>query len=103
MASQQAALEAYTTFYEQMERESLLRLDEFFTQRAHFKDPFNDVYGVERIRTIFHHMFDTLENPKFVVDEATMNEGIAYIKWQFTAKLKKKSLKLVGMPVNNFI
>ena len=57
MASQQDALDAYIVFYEQMTREDLARLPAFFAKQAHFKDPFNDVVGVERINTIFHHMF----------------------------------------------
>ena len=97
MASQQDALDAYIVFYEQMTREDLARLPAFFAKQAHFKDPFNDVVGVERINTIFHHMFDTLASPKFIIEEAIPSGDVAYIKWQFTAELKAKSLKLVGV------
>ena len=97
MASQQDALDAYIVFYEQMTREDLARLPAFFAKQAHFKDPFNDVVGVERINTIFHHMFDTLASPKFIIEEAVPSGDVAYIKWQFTAELKAKPLKLVGV------
>jgi hypothetical protein len=97
MASQQDALDAYIVFYEQMTREDLARLPAFFAKRAHFKDPFNDVVGVERINTIFHHMFDTLASPKFIIEEAIPSGDVAYIKWQFTAELKAKPLKLLGV------
>jgi hypothetical protein len=97
MASQQDTLDAYVLFYEQMTREDLARLPEFFANQAHFKDPFNDVVGVERINTIFHHMFDTLIAPKFIIEEAISDADVAYIKWQFTAELKAKPLKLVGV------
>jgi steroid Delta-isomerase len=97
MASQQDALDTYIVFYEQMTRKDLARLPAFFAKQAHFKDPFNDVVGVERINTLFHHMFDTLASPKFIIEEAIPSGDVAYIKWQFTAKLKAKSLKLVGV------
>lgn len=97
MASQQQALEDYIVFYEQMKRQDLVRLPEFFTPQARFKDPFNDVYGIERIRAIFHHMFDTLTAPKFVIEEAVLNANVAYIKWEFSGKIKAKQLKLVGV------
>jgi len=97
MASQQDVLDAYIVFYEQMTREDLARLPAFFAKQAHFKDPFNDVVGVERINTIFHHMFDTLASPKFIIEEAVPSGDVAYIKWQFTAEIKAKPLKLVGV------
>jgi steroid delta-isomerase len=97
MASQQQALDDYIDFFEQMKREDLTRLPIFFAQQARFKDPFNDVYGIEPIRQVFHHMFETLTTPKFVIEEAVLDSGVAYIKWQFTGELKAKSLKLVGV------
>ncbi len=96
MASQQT-LDAYVAFFEHMTREDLTRLPEFFNQQAHFKDPFNDVYGLERISTIFHHMFDTLTVPKFVIEEAVLNADVAYIKWQFTGIFKAKPIELIGV------
>ncbi len=97
MASQQQALDNYIVFFEQMKREDLTRLPTFFAQQARFKDPFNDVYGIEAIRQVFHHMFETLTSSKFVIEEAVLDSGVAYIKWQFTGELKAKSLKLVGV------
>jgi len=96
MASQQT-LDAYVAFFERMTREDLVRLPEFFSQQAHFKDPFNDVYGIERISTIFYHMFDTLTAPKFVIEEAVLNADVAYIKWQFTGVCKAKPIELIGV------
>jgi ketosteroid isomerase-like protein len=97
MASQQQALDDYIVFFEQMTTEDLNRLPTFFAQQARFRDPFNDVYGIEAIRQVFHHMFETLTAPKFVIEEAIIDSDIAYIKWQFTGKLKANPLKLVGV------
>ena len=97
MASHQAALADYITFYQQMKREDLARLSNIFTQRARFKDPFNDVYGVEKIAAIFQHMFDTLTAPKFIVEESMLDDDVAYIKWQFTGSLKTKPFQLIGV------
>ncbi len=97
MASHQAALLDYITFYEQIKREDLARLSDIFTQQAHFKDPFNDVYGVDRIAAIFQHMFDTLTAPKFIVEESMLDGDVAYIKWQFTGSLKTKPFQITGV------
>lgn len=97
MANQTKALAGYIDFYEQMARDDLARLPAIFTQQARFKDPFNDVYGLERISTIFHHMFNTLTAPRFIVEESILDGDVAYIKWQFTGSLKKKAFKLTGV------
>lgn len=97
MADHQLALDAYVTLFETMNTNDIISLDCFFTPEARFKDPFNDVYGLDHIRHIFEHMFNTLESPTFRVDEAVLNDDIAYIKWQFNAQLKGKDVVLVGL------
>jgi steroid delta-isomerase len=97
MANHQLALNDYVSLFENMSRDDLVQLDRFFTTNAHFKDPFNEVYSLEKIRYIFEHMFNSLNNPSFTVDEAVLNENIAYIKWQFKAQLKSKPITLMGL------
>jgi len=97
MVNQQLALNDYVTLFENMNRGNLIHLDRFFTSNAHFKDPFNEVHGLDKIRLIFEHMFNTLDNPIFHVDEAVLSNDIAYIKWKFNAQLKSKHILLVGL------
>ena len=97
MVSRQYALNSYIVFFEQMKREDLVRLPELFSHQARFKDPFNDVTGIEEINKVFHHMFETLNTPKFVIDEAVLESDVAYIKWKFTGAVYTKQLKLVGL------
>lgn len=97
MVSRQHALNSYIVFFEQMKREDLVRLPELFSHQARFKDPFNDVTGIEQINKVFHHMFETLNTPKFVIDEAVLESDVAYIKWKFTGAVYSKQLKLVGL------
>ena len=42
-------------------------------------------------------MFETLNTPKFVIDEAVLESDVAYIKWKFTGAVNTKQLKLVGL------
>lgn len=97
MANHQLALNDYVSFFENMKTDDLVHLDRFFTSDAHFKDPFNEVHGIDKITHIFEHMFNTLSNPNFHVDEALLTGDVAYIKWQFNAQLKKKSITLIGI------
>ncbi len=51
-----------------------------------FKDPFNDVKGVESLRRIFEHMFETTVNPQFSVLGVAPDTGRddrAYLHWRF--------------------
>jgi steroid delta-isomerase len=97
MANHQLALNDYVTLFENMNIDDLVNLDRFFTSNAHFKDPFNEVRGLDKIHHIFQHMFTTLDNPSFRVDEALLTGDVAYIKWQFHAQLKNNSMTLVGI------
>jgi steroid delta-isomerase len=97
MANHQLALNDYVTLFENMNIDDLVNLDRFFTSNAHFKDPFNEARGLDKIHHIFQHMFTTLDNPSFRVDEALLTGDVAYIKWQFHAQMKNNSMMLVGI------
>lgn len=69
--------------YEALDRTRLPALLALYGDDAHFKDPFNDVRGVESIERIFTHMFDALASPRFVVTHA-VSEGVsACLTWEF--------------------
>jgi len=62
---------------------TLERLPDFYTGDAFFKDPFNEVRGVEAIRRIFAHMFEQVEEPHFVVTERLADDNSAMLVWEF--------------------
>lgn len=97
MSQHQQALDAYSQFFASMTRDDLVSLTLVFTPNARFKDPFNDVHGIAKITAIFQHMFDSLDEPKFIIDETLLSNNIAYLKWQFTASRKNKPLLLTGV------
>ena len=77
-----AALRRVATFFEGLRAEDLDRLGEIYAARAWFKDPFNEVEGVARIRTIFAAMFRELESPRFVVDAAFGSGRQGFLAWR---------------------
>jgi len=97
MADLQLALNKYMSFYENLNVDNLQQIDSIFTANAHFKDPFNDVFGIDKIHTVFKNMFSDLDKPTFLVDEVVLNKNIAYLKWQFNAQLKDKPILIVGL------
>jgi limonene-1,2-epoxide hydrolase len=72
-------------FFEGLTPADLDRLDTLYADAAHFRDPFNAVTGVPAIRTVFAHMFATLQAPRFVVREVVADAGGAqcFLTWDF--------------------
>lgn len=64
-----------------------------------FKDPFNEVKGVEEVHGVFAHMYENLNNPRFVITEYIGTQDIAYVKWDFmfTFKGEKKEQCFEGV------
>ena len=84
-----AAVERLVQLYEQLAPDHLQRLDSYYASDAHFKDPFNEVRGVTAIAGIFAHMFDTLQEPRFVVTERLVQERQAFLAWEFRFRLQR--------------
>jgi ketosteroid isomerase-like protein len=89
--SAEAALRAVVDFFEQLQPADVSRIAELYTTDAQFKDPFNEVQGISAIERIFIHMFDSLENPRFVITQQVLQGSHAFVTWDF----------LFGMPRMN--
>lgn len=53
-----------------------------------FKDPFNEVTGLNGVHKIFEHMYNTLDDPKFIIKEYIDHQNVAYVKWDFIFTFK---------------
>lgn len=76
------ALDALVRFFETLTVENLCRFPDFYAEGAYFKDPFNEVRGIDAIRRIFHHMFRQLEAPRFLVTERVVDACGAMLVWE---------------------
>ena len=70
-------------FYEELTPESVSRFGEFYAADAYFKDPFNEVRGIDAIRRIFAHMYRQVGEPRFVVTGQVIDAGGAMLIWEF--------------------
>jgi len=78
-----SATERICRFYETLTPQSLSQIADLYTDDARFKDPFNEVTGLPGIKRVFAHMFETVQNPRFVVRH-TMTQGEqAWLTWDF--------------------
>lgn len=92
----------YVAFFEQLEPASLQRFHEVFAVNARFRDPFNDVTGVQAIARVFAHMFATTEAPRFLVDEALCRDRTASLRWRFQCRVRGRALEIEGMSLVRF-
>jgi steroid Delta-isomerase len=74
----------------------LVQLDRLYADGAHFTDPFNDVRGIDAIRQVYRHMYDTLEQPHFVVDAIVVAQGECFITWDFRFRMRQRERLIRG-------
>jgi steroid Delta-isomerase len=75
-------------FFETLGPHRLGELAHYYAPEARFKDPFNDVQGVPAIAQIFAHMFETLEQPHFVVTAQVLQGQQCFMTWEFHFRFK---------------
>lgn len=83
------AMDRLVAFYEQLTPQSLARIGELYSVDAYFKDPFNEVRGIDAIGRIFEHMFRQVEAPRFVVTERVADAHGAMLVWEFHFRARR--------------
>jgi steroid delta-isomerase len=90
--SRQGELERLVQFYETIGADMLhAQLAQVYALDARFKDPFNEVRGLEAIAGIFAHMFEQVNEPRFVVTTRVLEGSQAFLTWEFRFRMKRFS------------
>jgi len=92
----------YIVFFSQLSEESLGDLSFLFSANARFKDPFNDVVGVDKIKKVFQHMYATTEVPRFRVNHHAQNEDKLFLQWDFLFTKNNKEWSISGSSMVTF-
>jgi hypothetical protein len=87
----QEHLKALIEFFNHITLDSANHINDFYTADAYFKDPFNEVRGVEKITPIFKHMFTQVDGPRFVVTGHVLQDEQAFLTWDFLFRMKRFS------------
>ncbi|HYW56946.1 MAG TPA: nuclear transport factor 2 family protein [Polaromonas sp.] len=83
-----SVIDKLVPFFEGMRPESIARLGEFYAPDLYFKDPFNEVRGVVPLQRIFSHMYETLDQPRFVVTGRVEEGNQCFLTWDFEFRFK---------------
>lgn len=76
-------------FFESLTPDSVAQLAGLYDSNARFVDPFNDVQGLSAVEAIFHHMFDALHEPRFVVTGQVVQGSQCFLLWDFHFRFKR--------------
>lgn len=82
-------------FWEHLEPEDLAHLGKVYAEQATFKDPFNDVQGLTRIRAVFADMFERMHDPRFVITDAALQGDRVFLVWDFSGRLRSSNQQLL--------
>jgi steroid Delta-isomerase len=75
-------------YFQTITPEVIADMGNFYTDDAYFRDPFNEVTGVDAIKHIFSEMFVRLNDPRFVITEKIAQENGAILIWDFDFQIK---------------
>lgn len=89
------ALARVVEFYEALSADDLDRIPEIYAEGAHFRDPFNEIRGLPRLREIFLHMFVNLADARFKILETVLDERGAFLTWDMTFRIRKWKPEIV--------
>ncbi len=84
-----ASLARLIGFFETIDPTSVEQLDSVYTEDVFFKDPFNEVRGLDETKRIFTHMFSQVDAPRFVVTGSVLQGDQAFLTWDFLFRMKR--------------
>ena len=84
----QSRIDALLHFYETLTPDRVKDFGFYYADDAYFKDPFNEVNGLEEIRAIFAKMFSQVTDPRFVVSEKIGNARGLFLVWDMSFRMR---------------
>ncbi len=89
--------DSYIRFYEAMSPETMGDLAKVASPDVHFRDPFNDVTGIESYQKLLVKMFEAVPDVKFTVSHQAVDGNTCFIRWRMTATLRGSPWVVEGM------
>lgn len=77
--------QAYCQLFTELSPARIDEFDQLVTAQVHFRDPFNDVHGLEPMKAILRGMFQHTREPSFVIHEQDILGVHAWLRWEFSA------------------
>lgn len=90
-------IEAIVDFFQRLSPDMVDSLSLLYADDALFKDPFNEVRGVDAIIRIFRHMFEQVDHPRFEITTRIVEGDQAMLGWVFRFEMRRRPIEIRGV------
>jgi ketosteroid isomerase-like protein len=80
---------AIARYFESLAPADIARLGDFYASDARFKDPFNQVQGIDAIAGVYRHMFTALDTPRFTITNRIVDGTQLFLVWEFSFRFRR--------------
>ena len=88
----------YIELFENLTQETIANCEQVVSADIRFKDPFNDLKGIELFRRMLFKTLEDVRDPKFHIQDQACSDSRHYIRWDFDGYVKGLGqLHLTGM------
>ncbi|MFO1070186.1 MAG: nuclear transport factor 2 family protein [Geminicoccaceae bacterium] len=91
------SIEAYARYWETLSPATTGDLRGLARSDLVFRDPFNEIRGVDAVVAMLDRMFRDLGQPRFVVVRIASDGPVSFIRWDFTFELRGRPLRIEGV------
>lgn len=83
----ESVCQGYLELFSNLTPERIHEFEQWVSVDVRFRDPFNDVRGLDQMQAIMQDMFERMSEPKFRVLEHTLKGDSGYIRWNFSGEV----------------
>jgi steroid Delta-isomerase len=92
----------YIRLFEELSVERIDGIEHFVSTDVKFKDPFNEISGLESFRRLLVKMLDDVKGLRFEVTHRAWTEDVLFLRWSLHGKVKGLNWEIQGMSEINF-
>lgn len=78
----------YIELFENLSEETIANCDEVVSKDIRFKDPFNDLHGIDLFRRMLFKTLEEVRDPKFTILDQACSDSRHYVRWDFSGRVK---------------
>ena len=94
---EKSSVKNYIKLFSNLSPKNINEFDDLISKDIVFTDPFNNIKGVKAFKKIFYHMFENLQDPKFLILDYSINKQRVFLKWKMTFFAFKSLQTIEGM------
>ena len=94
---EKSVVKKYINLFSNLSLDNINEFDDIISEDIIFKDPFNNIKGIDAFKNIFYHMFKNIKEPKFFILDYSINKQRVFLKWKMTFFAFKSLQTIEGM------